>query len=84
MQLFLCAVYDSQSSFWSPPFSVRSLGEARRTFSEAANDKANQVGKYPDAFTLFHIGYYDDQAGTVTPLPAQETLGLAVSYVQPV
>ena len=60
MLLKVFTVFDSKAEAYLQPFYGKSKGEAIRSFIEAANDKQSQIGKYPEDFTLFDLGEFDD------------------------
>lgn len=66
MILDVFAIHDRQGGFYSNPFFLQSVGIARRTFAEMAADLNNQVGRYPEDFALYHLGTFDNVAGTFT------------------
>lgn len=76
--LKMFTVYDSQTEAYLPPFCCRSVGEAMRSFEDAANNKDSNICKYPAAFTLFEIGSYDDDKGEISVFEAKKSLALAV------
>ena len=60
------AVYDSKGESYTPPFFDHAEGRAIRTFSDCCNDPGHQFGKHPEDYTLFDLGQYDDNTGTIT------------------
>lgn len=70
MKLLMYTVRDKAVGSFLPPFYVRAAGEALRSFTEAVNDVKSNFAKYPDDFTLFCLGSFDDGSGmfdTVEP-----------------
>lgn len=59
------AVYDSKSESYTPPFYDHAEGRALRTFADCCNDKDHQFGKHPADYTLFNVGEFDDNLGTI-------------------
>lgn len=76
--LKMFTVYDSQAEAYLPPFCARSVGEAMRSFEDAANDEKSNICRYPHAFTLFEVGAYDDDKGQIVVLEAKKSLAVAV------
>lgn len=74
------AIYDSKARSFLQPFYAPEIAVAQRHFRTAANDAATQICQYPEDFTLFYIGEYDDQSGVITPLDKMENLGLANAF----
>lgn len=81
MLLKVFSVYDSKSETYGRPFCAKTKGEAIRDFTDVANNKDNNIGKYPTDFALFHLGDFDDNSGVVTPLSVPVSLGLAQEFV---
>lgn len=80
MKLNVFTCYDSKAEAYLQPFLMPSKGEAIRAFTATANDDKSNIGKYPADFTLFHIGEYDDQTGTLTNYEIKNNLGCAIEY----
>ena len=76
------AVYDSKVEAYFPPFYSSTNASALREFSDKANTTNHPWCKHPEDFTLFCIGSYDDQLGTLTPMTPHVTLGKAIEYVK--
>jgi len=60
------AVYDSKAETYTPPYFQHKEAMALRTFSDCANDIGHTFGKHPEDYTLFDLGQYDDQTGSIT------------------
>lgn len=60
----LAAIRDIKGAF-SAPQTFPTLGLAERQFADIANDDKSQVNKYPQDFSLWKIGEYDEQTGIV-------------------
>lgn len=78
MKAMIYAVYDAKAEVYSQPHFLLNRGTAFRAWEEAANDNSTQIGKYPADFTMFEIGEWDDQTGTITMLKAKISLGTAL------
>lgn len=76
------AVYDSKAKAYAQPFFQHSVPIAQRAFGAAVNDPALLLCKYPEDYTLFHIGTYDDEIAQLHCFPEHTNLGLAVTYKQ--
>lgn len=68
MKTIVIAVRDQQSQLFTQPFTAASPGVALRSWANQLNDpdnrKSDQV-QHPHDFTLWKIGEYDDQTGTI-------------------
>jgi hypothetical protein len=60
MKLRVFSVYDTKTEAYMTPLFFQSKGQAVRSFTEVANDKDHAIGKYPEDFTLFEIGIWED------------------------
>lgn len=60
MKLYVYTVLDKAVGSFLPPFYCRAPGEAVRSFTEAVNGDKSNFSKYPDDFTLFCLGVWDD------------------------
>jgi len=81
MILKIFTVHDSKAEAYLPPFHMPSRGLVIRAFTESVNDPKTSFYKYPSDFTLFEIGEYDDQKGTITSYTTKQAIGLALDYV---
>jgi hypothetical protein len=75
-------VYDSKTEAYLQPFFVNSKGAAIRSFSDASNEPGHQFNKYPEDFTLFELGEYDDATAELTRLDALVSLGTAIEFIK--
>jgi len=82
MEMKIYSVYDSKTEAFLQPFFMQAKGQAIRAFSELANDEKHQFGKYPEDFTLFEIGLFDDQKGSIVTHSTPVSVGLAIEFVR--
>lgn len=82
MMMRIFSVYDSKANSYMLPFFIQNAPMAIRSFANAANDPATDIGKFPTDFTLFEIGTYDDQGGLLEPIQPFINHGLASTYVK--
>lgn len=82
MQHRVFTVHDTAAQAYLPPFFMPTIGMARRAFADMCNDPGHAWGRNPSDYTLFTIGYWDDQDAKFTPLDAPEALanGLTVLH----
>lgn len=62
----LYSVFDSKTATFGIPNFIPSDNAAIRTFSDAVNDGSNpnnQWHKHPEDFSLFFVGFFDDETG---------------------
>jgi len=60
------SVYDSKAETYTPPFFQHREAMAIRTFTDCCNDKGHTFGMHPEDYTLFELGEYDDNNGSIT------------------
>ncbi|QXP08260.1 MAG: nonstructural protein [Arizlama microvirus] len=80
MKIQIFSVYDSKTKVYGQPNFLLNKGTALRAWQEAANDKQSNIGKYPADFTMFNIGEWDDETGTLTMHMVKENLGSALEF----
>ena len=82
MKLKAYSIYDSAASAFNQPFFLHNDGMAIRSFQDNVNHEESHLNKHPDQFTLYHVGEFDDQEGTMTPL-TPKSLGNGLQYKNP-
>jgi len=74
------SVYDSKVEAYLPPLFMKSKGEFLRAFTKAANDEKSQIGEYPQDYTAFEIGSWDDGSCKFELHKTPISLGVAIEY----
>ena len=75
---FLFAIYDNVANHYEPPFVERNKGTAIRKIQDLIQNNPNSpYSKFPDNFTLTHIGYYDPSCGAILDLEPE----LVISFM---
>lgn len=62
------AIRDTKTEMFGQPQFVKTKGEAIRMAQQAINgnqDRDNALASYPEDFTLYAIGEYDDDRGAI-------------------
>lgn len=67
MKMNMYSVYDETAKVYGQVFLQMSDDVAKRTLSFAVNTKEHNYGMFPEDFSLFKVGVFDDQDGTITP-----------------
>lgn len=80
MKIMIYSVYDSKTGVFGQPNFLINRGAALRAWQEAANDNQSNIGKYPADFTMFEIGYWDDETGNVSMHNTKVSLGTALEF----
>lgn len=79
MKVFVTSVFDSKMKlFYIPKFYV-TLGQAERTFGDDVNNPQQDMFKHAEDYSLFHIGFYNDETGMFENLTAPQQLVSALS-----
>lgn len=82
MKKYAYAVFDSKAKFFTAPFYCANDMVAKRMFAGAARDAATDISRFPQDYTLFCVGEYDDEKGALTPLSPLCNLGMAAQFLQ--
>lgn len=61
MKTELYVIYDSKSGIYNKPFHQLNRDVALRTATDLANDPNSEISKFPEDYSLFLIGTYDDE-----------------------
>lgn len=80
MTLKAFSVHDSKANAFITPFFCPTTDVGIRSFQSAANDPNSMFSQHPADYTLFEIGSFDVETGTLTPHKAAENLGLALHH----
>jgi len=73
-------VYDSAARRYLEPFFAETVEVACRMFRALVNKEGHQFNRFPEDYTLFHIGSYDEKAGELAAI-TPHSLGVALTYV---
>lgn len=82
--IMLCvfAVYDAAAGAYMEPFCAPTAEMAIRGFREACNAKGKPFNTFPEDFTLFQLGEFDQSTGKLLGLTAPHSLGVALTYIE--
>lgn len=79
MKINAYAILDSKSKTYSKPFYFIHDGEALRAFRGSIQKGDTQISQFPEDFSLYKIGVFDDQSGQMKTEKI-EYIGKAVDY----
>jgi hypothetical protein len=82
MRVKVFSVYDSKAEAYLRPMFLQTKGLALRSFIEAVNDPKQDIHRYAADFTLFELGEWDDETGTMEMLPHRRNLGCALEFLE--
>lgn len=77
--LKIFSVYDSKAAAYLPPFFLPRTEQAERAFQQCAGDKKHQFGSFPEDYTLYEIGTFDDENAILSQSPPV-CLGTALKH----
>lgn len=80
MKLKVYSIYDSKAEAYLQPFFMANKGTAIRAITDILRQNDHQFTKYPEDYTLFELGEYDDSNGQMqphlTPMPICKAIEL--------
>lgn len=82
MKCSLFTVFDSAAARFLEPFYAPTVEYALRQFRTTVNQEGHQFNKFPEDYTLFLIGEFDQEQGTITALDSPQSLGVAITFVE--
>lgn len=74
------SVHDIKAQTFGNPFTSTNQNTAMRDFHAACNDQNSQLYKYPNDFTLYEVGEFDDYTGIIAEYTKIICLGPASDY----
>lgn len=80
MLIKIFAIRDAKALAFGQPFFSQTKGTAIRSFQETVNDPNSPFHKYPDDYSLFEIGIFDDEKGTIEALDIPQVIGNALEF----
>ena len=80
MEQHIFTVYDSAAGAYLEPFFAPSVEAAIRNFRYAVNKEGHTFNTFPDDYTLFYIGTFEQQSGVLNP-QVPSSLGVAITFL---
>lgn len=74
-------IRDNKAECYLSPFFFQRDGEAIRAFDDVVNKSGSQINAHPEDFSLFKVGEFDQDTGSVTPI-APISLGCALDFLK--
>jgi hypothetical protein len=78
MKMNVYAVRDQKAGSYFQPFFIQNQQLAIRAIQDCMSDPGHQFSKHTEDFSLWCIGVYDDQNGTIKPNEQPELIGRLV------
>lgn len=63
----LFSIHDRKLNTWSAPMQFLHSGQAERAVQEIFQDKNSMLAKYPEDYSVFQVGEFDDDSAQLTP-----------------
>lgn len=76
----LFSILDAAAERYMDPFCAPTIEFAIRGFKEACSIKDHQFSKFPEDYSLFHIGTFDPELCQIDPCIAKK-IAVASSFV---
>lgn len=81
MKHLVFSIHDVKAGAFLPPFILPRSEMAARVFSDCINSEDHQFGKHPEDYTLFRLGWFDDELAEYKLEPAPISEGNGVTYL---
>lgn len=81
MKHLLFTVWDAKSMTYSLPIPAITQAEGKRKFATAVRDPKSALNMWPEDYTFFELGVWDDNDATITLYKTPLSLGLAIQYL---
>ena len=76
----LFTIWDSKAQAYAQPFCQTTNGLALRFLESLVNDPQTSLHKYPEDYTLFRIGRWDERNGSIEMDKAPVAIAKAQEY----
>ncbi len=83
MKLLAFSVYDEKSEAFGHPFFTSAIGIASRMFNDWVNNKDTMVGRHPEDYKLYHVGYWLDDHAKFDSNEVPVLIGQGTDYKTP-
>jgi len=74
------SIYDSKAEAYLQPFFSPNNAVAIRNFQNVLQDPNSNINRWPEDFTLFAIGTWDEDTGQITPAEQIKSLGNGLQH----
>lgn len=75
-------ILDEKANAFLTPFVSENAATATRALQGAANDKQSFLGLYPEDYSVYELGSFDDQTGVIVPASKREYCFRILDLVQ--
>ncbi len=82
MKVLVFSIYDQAVEAYTPPMFFQTKGAAMRSFADAVNKEGSEFNRHAGDYTLFHIGYFDEGSGELSPQVPVDALANALQLLE--
>lgn len=79
MKQKIFSVYDAKAEAFTEPFFAPTRGVAVRSMTQAVNDPSHVFGRHPEDYTLFELGEFEAQSGSLVAHAAPQSVVVAAT-----
>lgn len=83
MKLVLFCIHDSKGKLYGPPFAKAHRGDAERTFAQLTADPQSQIKQFPEDFSLYEVGTFDQNTGKIEAYAEPRHMIKAIDTIPP-
>lgn len=80
LTLKIFTVFDSKAETFMPPFTMETKGLAIRNFQDLVNNPQTIFCNHSEDFTLFEIGEFSKDKGTINMYDTKISLGVGIEF----
>lgn len=77
MNKFVLAIYDNTAKVFGQVITAPNVGSVTRELVDMMQDGNTTIAKHPEDFSLYQIGYFDDETGDIKPMQPDKLYSLA-------
>lgn len=74
------SVFDSAAARFTEPWPAPTVEIAIRRFRHTVNQDGNDIAMFPEDYTLFHVGEFDQELGVFHAFDTPRSLGVAITF----
>ena len=82
MQYGIYVVYDSKAEAYNTPVFYQNDQVALRAFKDAANSPESSISRYPEDYTFFLLGQYDDTTAQIDLMGTPKSIARAIELTE--
>jgi len=83
MKLVLFSIRDAKGEIYGSPFAKAHRGDAERAFSQLTADPQSMVKQFPEDFSLYEVGLFDQSTGKIEAYAEPRHMIKAIDTIAP-